>query len=97
MADSGVGMAKMWYICREQAQQHQMKLNSGYEIPSPGFGTFKTPDGDICTQSVVEAVKAGYRHIDTAAIYGNERSTGLSPDGFPGRIHQRLHCYQPVF
>ena len=53
-----------------------MKLNSGYEIPSPGFGTFKTPDGEICTQSVVEAVKAGYRHIDTAAIYGNERSTG---------------------
>lgn len=53
-----------------------MKLNNGYEIPCPGFGTFKTPDGDICVQSVVEAVKAGYRHIDTAAVYGNECSVG---------------------
>lgn len=53
-----------------------MKLNNGYEIPSPGFGTFKTPDGEICVNAVVEAVKAGYRHIDTAAVYGNECSVG---------------------
>lgn len=53
-----------------------MKLNNGYEIPCPGFGTFKIPEGEICTESVVEAVKAGYRHIDTAAVYGNECSTG---------------------
>ena len=53
-----------------------MKLNNGYEIPCPGFGTYKTPDGDICVESVVEAVKAGYRHIDTAAVYGNECSVG---------------------
>lgn len=53
-----------------------MKLNNGYDIPSPGFGTFKTPDGEVCVESVVEAVKAGYRHIDTAAVYGNECSVG---------------------
>ena len=54
-----------------------MKLNSGYEIPSPGFGTFKTPDGEICVNAVKEAIAAGYTHIDTAAVYGNERSVGL--------------------
>ena len=52
------------------------KLNSGYAIPAPGFGTFKTPDGEICIDSVREAIAAGYTHIDTAAVYGNERSVG---------------------
>ena len=53
-----------------------MKLNNGHTIPSPGFGTFKTPDGDICIDAVREAIAAGYEHIDTAAVYGNERSVG---------------------
>lgn len=53
-----------------------MKLSNGVEIPSPGFGTYKIPDGAVCTDSVCEAVKAGYRHIDTAAVYANERSVG---------------------
>ena len=43
-----------------------MKLNNGYTIPSPGFGTFKTPDGEICVNAVREAIKVGYTHIDTA-------------------------------
>lgn len=52
------------------------KLNSGYEIPGLGFGTWKsTPE------QVVEAVRhalgsAGYRHIDCAAGYGNEKEVG---------------------
>lgn len=53
-----------------------MKLNNGYTIPSPGFGTFKTPDGEICVNAVREAIKVGYTHIDTAAVYGNEVSVG---------------------
>ena len=53
-----------------------MKLSSGYTIPSPGFGTFKTPAGEICVQAVREAIDTGYTHIDTAAIYGNEESVG---------------------
>lgn len=53
-----------------------MKLSNGYQIPSPGFGTFKTPDGEVCVNAVCEAIAAGYRHIDTAAIYGNEVSVG---------------------
>ncbi len=53
-----------------------MKLSNGYDIPSVGFGTFKTPDGETCVESVKEALKVGYRHIDTAAYYGNEVSVG---------------------
>ena len=53
-----------------------MKLNNGYEIPAPGFGTFKTPDGEVCVNAVREAIATGYIHIDTAAVYGNECSVG---------------------
>lgn len=51
-------------------------LKNGLEIPVVGFGTWKTPDGDDAYNSVSEALKAGYRHIDTAAVYGNEESVG---------------------
>ena len=51
-------------------------LSNNLTIPAPGFGTFKTPDGDICIDSVREAIKVGYTHIDTAAVYGNEKSVG---------------------
>ena len=53
-----------------------MKLSDGYPIPVPGFGTFKTPDGEVCVNAVREAIAAGYTHIDTAAVYGNECSVG---------------------
>lgn len=53
-----------------------MKLSNGLEIPSPGFGTFKIPDGEICVESVREALAAGYVHVDTAAVYANEVSVG---------------------
>ncbi|MBO0476084.1 aldo/keto reductase [Vagococcus sp. DIV0080] len=45
-------------------------------IPQIGFGTWQTPDGDVAESSVLHALEAGYRHIDTAAIYGNEESVG---------------------
>lgn len=53
-----------------------MKLSNGHIIPDIGFGTFLTPDGDICVDSVREAIASGYTHIDTAAVYGNEVSVG---------------------
>ena len=53
-----------------------MKLANGHTIPVPGFGTFKTPDGEVCVKAVRDAIAAGYTHIDTAAIYGNECSVG---------------------
>lgn len=55
---------------------NMMTLSNGYAIPCPGFGTFKTPDGEVCVDAVREAIAAGYIHIDTAAVYGNERSVG---------------------
>lgn len=51
-------------------------LNNGYNIPCIGFGTWQTPDGETAVNSVIEAIKSGYKHIDTAAIYGNEKSIG---------------------
>lgn len=51
-------------------------LNDGHTIPALGFGTFKAADGEEAYQSTLDALKAGYRHIDTAAIYGNEESVG---------------------
>lgn len=51
------------------------KLNDGHEIPVIGFGVFEmTPDQ--CEESVVEALHAGYRLIDTANAYMNERAVG---------------------
>lgn len=51
-------------------------LNDGKSIPNVGFGTWKAADGEEAYQSVLTALEAGYRHIDTAAIYGNEDSVG---------------------
>ena len=51
-------------------------LSNGYGIPCVGFGTWKTPEGEVAISSVCEAIKVGYRHIDTAAFYKNEVSIG---------------------
>jgi diketogulonate reductase-like aldo/keto reductase len=51
-------------------------LNTGATIPQIGFGTWQTPDGDIAYHSVLSALGVGYRHIDTARVYGNEASVG---------------------
>lgn len=50
-------------------------LNNGLAIPDIGFGVFQTPP-DETRNSVNAALEAGYRHIDTAAAYGNEREVG---------------------
>ncbi len=47
-------------------------LSNGLKIPCVGFGTWQTPSGAIARESVKCAIEAGYRHIDTAACYGNE-------------------------
>jgi diketogulonate reductase-like aldo/keto reductase len=53
----------------------QLKLNNGVEMPALGLGVFQTPPEE--TRSAVEAaLGTGYRHIDTAAAYGNEREVG---------------------
>lgn len=51
-------------------------LNNGVKIPVVGFGTWQSKDGDEAYNAVKAALEAGYRHIDTAAAYGNEESVG---------------------
>ncbi|MFD4152445.1 aldo/keto reductase [Streptomyces hydrogenans] len=50
-------------------------LNNGVEIPQLGFGVFQVPDEETTT-AVSSALEAGYRSLDTAAIYGNEAGVG---------------------
>lgn len=52
------------------------QLENGVEIPCIGFGTWQTPDGETAVKAVEAALACGYRHIDAAAIYGNEESVG---------------------
>ena len=54
----------------------KIKLNNGIEMPLLGFGVFQITDQNVCKESVKMALKTGYRMIDTAACYGNERAVG---------------------
>jgi 2,5-diketo-D-gluconate reductase A len=60
-------------------------LNNGTRMPIVGFGVFQIPDANECERSVVEAIEAGYRLIDTAASYMNEEAVGrgLRAGGVP--------------
>lgn len=53
-------------------------LNNGTKMPMQGFGVFQIPDYDICRQAVADAIKTGYRLIDTASVYGNEKAVGAA-------------------
>src|SRR5689334_17262440 len=55
----------------------KLKLNNGVELPPIGLGVFQTPP-DETRDAVTAALSTGYRHIDTAAAYGNEREVGLA-------------------
>ena len=54
------------------------ELHNGVQIPCVGFGTYQTPNGEIAVTAVNNALALGYRHIDTAAGYGNEESVGIA-------------------
>ena len=53
-----------------------LKLNNGIEMPILGFGVYQIEDPVLCEQSVYEALTIGYRLIDTAAAYHNEKAVG---------------------
>ena len=53
-------------------------LNHGIEMPLEGFGVFQVPDPAQCEQAVLDAIAAGYRLIDTAAAYMNEKAVGAA-------------------
>ena len=65
--------------------QSKVKLNSGAEIPVLGLGVFRSKDGEETYNAVRWALDAGYRHIDTAAVYRNEASVGraIEDSGIP--------------
>jgi len=61
-----------------------LTLNDGHTIPQLGFGVFQVPPGDTA-RITGEALEAGYRHIDTAEMYGNEKGVGeaIRASGIP--------------
>ena len=59
-------------------------LNNGVEMPSIGLGVFQTPPEET-RSAVAAALGTGYRHIDTAAAYGNEREVGEAVHASEGR------------
>jgi Aldo/keto reductases, related to diketogulonate reductase len=60
-------------------------LNNGVKMPIIGFGVYQILDQDVCERSVSEALKLGYRLIDTAAGYMNEKAVGraIKSSGIP--------------
>lgn len=74
-----------------------IKLNNGVEIPVVGLGVFRAVSGKETSDAVYWAIKAGYRHIDTAAAYGNEESVadGIARSGVDRKdifITTKLWC-----
>lgn len=68
------------YLIHTTMQQITDKfiLGNNIAIPCIGYGTWQTPDGETAVNAILESFKAGYRHIDTAAAYGNEQSVGAA-------------------
>lgn len=60
-------------------------LSDGLTMPSIGLGVYTITDGDVCQRSVESALASGYRLIDTAVVYGNERPVGrgIAASGVP--------------
>ena len=56
--------------------QSTVKLNNNVQMPILGLGVYQTPPGRVTQNSVKFALKLGYRHVDTARIYGNEADVG---------------------
>ena len=57
-------------------QKDTFLLNNGNRIPCVGYGTWLMPEGEEGVEAIISAVKTGYRHIDTAFFYKNEKTVG---------------------
>ena len=67
-------------------------LADGNQMPMLGLGVWQVPNGAVCVNAVHLALDLGYRHIDTAQIYGNEESVGRALRGHALRLsHARTH------
>jgi methylglyoxal/glyoxal reductase len=64
---------------------HTMTLTNGVKIPVVGYGTWQIKEGEAVEDAIKHALDLGYRHIDTAQIYGNEKGIGraLQASGIP--------------
>lgn len=80
-------------------------LTNDYEIPILGYGTWQVTNPEECVEGVINAVKSGYRHIDTAQMYGNEEyvGEGIRQSGVPReelfvttKINNTSHGYDAV-
>src|SRR5665213_3934814 len=60
----------------DSAPAKSITLNNGIEMPILGLGVWQMKNGNETEQAVAWALDAGYRHIDTATLYGNEESVG---------------------
>lgn len=63
----------------------EVTLNNGTKIPSIGLGVFRVEDAKVAYETVKTALSVGYRHVDTAMIYGNEEAVGraIRDSGIP--------------
>ncbi len=59
-------------------EQTYLTLNNGAKIPQFGMGVYQVPEGEATKQACLSALRMGYRHIDTAHAYQNERSVGAA-------------------
>jgi 2,5-diketo-D-gluconate reductase A len=63
-----------------------IELSDGTEIPQLGFGVFQIPE-DETVEAVRHALETGYRHVDTAKVYGNEAEVGEAVRGFDAHVY----------
>ena len=72
-------------IYKTAAGVPMVQLNNGILMPQFGLGTFLQPSDEVCEQSCLTALKAGYRHIDTAHAYNDEAGVGraVKASGIP--------------
>lgn len=82
---SMVSSAAAQDIHRTAANVPMVQLNNGILMPQFGPGTFFQPSDSVCEQSCLTALKAGYRHIDTAHAYNDEAGVGraVKESGIP--------------
>ena len=75
------------------ASQPMIKLLSGAEIPAIGLGTWKSKPGQV-KDAIKFALEVGYRHIDCAAVYGNEKEIGEAlKEAFAANVIKREELF----
>ena len=73
-----------------------VKLNNGVEMPVLGFGVYQISDPEVCERAVGDALKIGYRSIDTAAAYGNEGGRGTCRPSQRRSPRRAVHHHETV-